>query len=600
MGRAMARWLLLACVATAAGCLQIIGFEDARPGWVSCADGVKDENETDVDCGGSCAPCATGKSCVVGGDCESHVCTGGTCIAPSCSDKVQNEGETDVDCGGKHCAGCSAGKMCVAGSDCKSGVCTGGKCQPTCKDGEKDGDETDVDCGGNACPACADGKVCKAGTDCQSAVCRGGVCQKNLVWAKDIGAIGSQQLVADTTGRLLLTGVMIGGTVNFGDGPMMPTMGSVFVTAFDTGGNVLWHNISSELVTRPTCISTDSAGNVLLGGSFGGDIGFDNWHLTSVSSDDAFLAKFSSTGKASWIKQWGDTSMFHVVTSVATDASQNIVITGLFTGTINFGGNDLVSAGGMDGFLVKLDPSGNHTWSMRFGTVGDDAGNNVVIDADGNVILSANTFNGVDFGGGPLAADPHDYAFGVAKYDPNGHYLWAHLYRGVSPTAQVDANKNIVLAGSFSNTLDLGSISLVSAGGTDVLVAGLDPTGTLLWAKSFGDTADQDVSGFALDAAGNLVITGAFGGNVDFGGGPLSSSGMPHIFLATLDPHGNYVWDTAFGGPDGQSVVSLAADGAGSAYVAGNFSGDIGLSGLMPGPTPPATPDAFLAKFLVP
>jgi hypothetical protein len=52
----------------------------------SCTDDVQNSSETDVDCGGSCAPnylCATGDSCTAGSDCTSNICTANLCAAPS-------------------------------------------------------------------------------------------------------------------------------------------------------------------------------------------------------------------------------------------------------------------------------------------------------------------------------------------------------------------------------------------------------------------------------------------------------------------------------------------------------------------------------------
>ncbi len=66
-----------------------------------CQNGLKDPNETDVDCGGPCsATCGSGKQCNDAGDCESSNCSGGTCQAPSCSDGIINQEEHGIDCGG--------------------------------------------------------------------------------------------------------------------------------------------------------------------------------------------------------------------------------------------------------------------------------------------------------------------------------------------------------------------------------------------------------------------------------------------------------------------------------------------------------------------
>ncbi len=142
----------------------------------SCIDGVQNEGETGVDCGGPCPSCSAGMGCHGPADCTSGVCTGGTCAAPTCSDGVQNQGETAIDCGGPNCAPCGVGLTCVKGGDCTSGVCTGGTCKaPTCMDGVKNGTETDVDCGGT-CPACSLTKDCKVTGDCQSGTCFYGRC----------------------------------------------------------------------------------------------------------------------------------------------------------------------------------------------------------------------------------------------------------------------------------------------------------------------------------------------------------------------------------------------------------------------------------------
>ncbi len=152
------------------------------PGTLTCAartciDGVQNQDETDVDCGGaSCPGCDTGEDCILGSDCISMVCNPGTntCDAPTCTDVVLNQDETDVDCGGSVCPTCDDGEMCDVGSDCTSGVCDPGTltCSaPTCSDGVQNQDETDADCGGATCPACPDGDMCLVPSDCISGVC---------------------------------------------------------------------------------------------------------------------------------------------------------------------------------------------------------------------------------------------------------------------------------------------------------------------------------------------------------------------------------------------------------------------------------------------
>jgi len=144
----------------------------------ACDDGVKNGNETGIDCGGSCGKCDDNVACGVAADCKSDVCSGGKCLTPSCNDGAKNGTDTDIDCGGPSCPRCADTKMCLANSDCVSGVCSGGTCQiPKDSDGVKNGTETDTDCGGAGNKACDVGKHCDQPTDCASTACNyGGTC----------------------------------------------------------------------------------------------------------------------------------------------------------------------------------------------------------------------------------------------------------------------------------------------------------------------------------------------------------------------------------------------------------------------------------------
>lgn len=149
-----------------------------------CSDGVKSQNESDVDCGGSCPPCINGRTCLRAADCLSGLCMNNICkIPPSCSDGLMDGDESDVDCGGVICPPCANGRACLHGADCLSGLCMNNICKnpPSCNDGLKNGNESDVDCGGT-CPPCVIGKACLINNDCQSTFCTSGVCTTSMAF----------------------------------------------------------------------------------------------------------------------------------------------------------------------------------------------------------------------------------------------------------------------------------------------------------------------------------------------------------------------------------------------------------------------------------
>ena len=143
----------------------------------TCSDGVRNGEESDVDCGGSsCAPCELMHACLTHEDCQSARCALHLCAGGTCQDGRRNGDESAVDCGGS-CGPCGEGAPCAQATDCVSGVCTASVCAaPSCGDQRVNGTETGVDCGGGACAPCALGDGCLRNTDCVSGACRDGAC----------------------------------------------------------------------------------------------------------------------------------------------------------------------------------------------------------------------------------------------------------------------------------------------------------------------------------------------------------------------------------------------------------------------------------------
>jgi len=156
-----------------------------------CKDDALNDDETDLNCGGSCVPCAVDAACMASADCESKFCNSQQkCAVPRCTDAVHNGLETGLDCGGEICRAlnllCNNGENCSANGDCKTGFCSGGACaSPSCSDSVLNQGETAVDCGGPVCRlnvsplgTCANGQACAVNEDCTSLFCNNQVCAK--------------------------------------------------------------------------------------------------------------------------------------------------------------------------------------------------------------------------------------------------------------------------------------------------------------------------------------------------------------------------------------------------------------------------------------
>ena len=156
-------------------CLSLTcDIEEAVCVAATCTNGIRDGEETDIDCGGSaCGACPLLKHCRDNTDCKENLCLDGElCVAQTCGNSVLDGGETDIDCGGNGCIACSNGARCAANSDCASRLCDGGQCAPkSCRNGVLDGGETGVDCGGPHCRKCLQGQGCTRNSDCDSGLC---------------------------------------------------------------------------------------------------------------------------------------------------------------------------------------------------------------------------------------------------------------------------------------------------------------------------------------------------------------------------------------------------------------------------------------------
>ena len=355
-----------------------------------------------------------------------------------------------------------------------------------------------------------------------------------------------------------------------------------------------------------TRVAVDVSGNILATGYFEGTVDFGGGALVSAGERDIFVAKFNGNGTHLWSKRFGDSAPNQRGFDIACDECGNVIVTGWFEGTVDFGGGPLTSAGAEDMFVVKFDVDGNHLWSKRFGDAGiHQAAGSVAVDTWGNVIVTGWFQGAVDFGGG-LLTSAGTYDVFVAKFDPAGNHLWSKRFGDANwqwaTDVAVDGAGNLVVAGAFHGIVDFGGGPLTSAGfGSegleDIFMVKFDPAGYHLWSKRFGDADSQTGAYVAVDESGNIFSSGGFFGVVDFGGGALVSAGdgTSDIFMVKFDPAGNHVWSQRFGDDDDQPGGEVVVEASGTVVVQGDFAGAVDFGG---GPlTSAGWYDIFVARF---
>jgi hypothetical protein len=290
---------------------------------------------------------------------------------------------------------------------------------------------------------------------------------------------------------------------------------------------------------------------------------------------DGFVASYDPAGTLLWVQAVQGPNL-DVGSGVSTDGSDNVIVTGQFWSSATFGDTTLTGAGDdSDIFVAKYDVSGNLLWVRANDGTGNDAGREIAVDRSGNAVV-AGYFGGEATFGDTTVTTAGTYDVFVAKYDVSGSVLWVRTARGafddLGRGVAVDASGNVLVTGIFSNELTFETTSIKSAGEKGIFVAKYDPAGTFLWARAAGGTSLSEGSGVATDGAGNVIVTGIFNGSAKFASTTITTVGGTDVFIAKYDPLGNLLWVWGGGGPDADKGEGVAADESGSLVVTGYFA----------------------------
>ncbi len=158
------------------------------------------------------------------------------------------------------------------------------------------------------------------------------------------------------------------------------------------------------------------------------------------------------------------------------------------------------------------------------------------------------------------------------------------------------ASGDIFGTGYFRDTIDFGGGPMASTGSDDMFLFRFTADGQHVWSKRFGDAESQTPYSLALDSTGSIYIVGEMWGSIDFGDGkPVTSSGNQDAFVAKFDPDGKVIWSRLFGDSNSQSGKSVAITPTNQVIVAGTFYGFIPLTG-MELPSNGGSSDMFVIK----
>jgi hypothetical protein len=213
-------------------------------------------------------------------------------------------------------------------------------------------------------------------------------------------------------------------------------------------------------------------------------------------------------------------------------------------------------------------------WAKRAGATGGSSGRGVVADAYGNTFVSG-YFAGTATIGTNTLTSAGGLDMLLARYDSAGNPVWALRAGGTGTDlgwqVAADPSGNVLVAGYFNGTANFSGTIVNSGGGADPFIAKYSPSGSLLWVRTATGVGDDRGYGVITDAAGNIYLAGYLNGSLNFSGTVVNASG---IFLARYDGSGNVIWV--------RTVPATACCNAARA-LAYSPSGYVYMSGIMGG-----------------
>ncbi len=338
--------------------------------------------------------------------------------------------------------------------------------------------------------------------------------------------------------------------------------------------------------------STNSTLNIASTGAFQTNYG-GGYH-------DAFLAKFTANGKLDWATYYGGDEKDEghaLVTDVSNNIILGGLTTS-HSGMSTSGSHQFAFAGQQDAFVAKFNSSGVRIWATYFGGTYQDEILDLDCDALGNIYYTGYTISPDKIstpGAYQESLNNSGGTYGDAflgEFTPAGSLVWGSYLSGPlqdrAHGIAIGEKGELFIQGTCESTTDFASTtgvyqSIYGGGGTDAFLAKWDTNGAFIWCSYFGGPTDDHGRGVRVDAAGNAYIMGwtdsesaiATPGAVqqfwaeDY---EIDGDRKPDGFLAKFNENGGIVWSTYYGGHGKEQIFGLALDEQNGLLYAGGYS----------------------------
>ena len=288
---------------------------------------------------------------------------------------------------------------------------------------------------------------------------------------------------------------------------------------------------------------------------------------------------------------WLDAFAGASITDVALSTSGDAVVTGNFSGTVDFdpgpGETPLTATNGSQGFVARYAATdGSLVWAREFSGENSASGQSLIVDSADNITV-AGLFNGawadVDADGSPDIAGAGENDTILLRFDAMGSATVLAHFGGdgwdYGTSLATDGGGNLyVSGGSNSASLTIGSHTLVRSGSEMSYLAHVNAQGNVSWVRQLDSATGGSVHNATVKSGlnGTVLVAARYDGSANL---ELDAAGNSVVidqvnpddtndsFIAKYDVLGELLWTYAIDA----AVKELAVDSLHNVYGVGNF-----------------------------
>lgn len=375
-------------------------------------------------------------------------------------------------------------------------------------------------------------------------------------------------LHVDRDGQPIMVGTFMG-TIELGHETFTSSQLSSFVVKLDAECRVVWarsFRSDDQSMLQLLAVSSDRDGNVYVGGGFNGLASLDGSILLGSRRESIVVAKLTRDGAVTWARAFGSPSNHAVLSALAVDSRDRVVLWGDAAHDTSFGGA-AIGGGGSTSFVAQLDPDAGHRWSRALPYTFDVAA--ALLPDDSIAVLGWDPGQSTRSRRFGLLSDAGEERFlGPVQWGPNGYW---------NAQLEADGSGRLVTARAEQETADDGA-ALRSAAVLETLSSTGEPLASRAVPVGDGFSFGDWNADLALDPSGAALYRIAFGSSLEYAGHTWTSRGAQDLLLIKYAPDGEPQWFLQLGDEAHEWSMGMASDSQGNVWTAHGRSSNPGSS----------------------